>query len=61
MIYRACEQRLKMRKWEIARYTLSQVLRALERTDPDDPHAGNLPISAIGEIEAQWARAFGDD
>lgn len=65
LIYRAAEQRLHMRKWEIARYTLSQLLCALASPDESDPHAGNLPITAIGDVEEHWrgvvAAAHGDD
>jgi hypothetical protein len=40
-----------MRKWEISRYTLSQVINALDRTDPSDPHAGNIPIGSLDDID----------
>lgn len=40
-----------MRKWEISRYTLSQVINALDRSDPDDPHKDGIPISSLDEID----------
>jgi hypothetical protein len=41
---RASEQKLRMRKWEIGRYTLSQLLNALDQSDPNDPHAGGIEV-----------------
>ena len=46
-LFRAAEQRLRMRKWEIARYTLSQLLNALDFSDPDDPHSGQILIGSL--------------
>lgn len=43
-----------MRRWEIGRYTLSQLASALDTSDPDDPHAGNLPISSLAELDDLW-------
>lgn len=43
-----------MRKWEIKRYTLSQLLSALDRSDPDDPHAGGIPIASLDEIDQMF-------
>lgn len=41
-----------MRWWEVGRYTLTQITNALDRTDPADPHAGNVPISGMGDLQA---------
>lgn len=57
LLFRACEQRLKMRKWEIMRYTISQLVNALDQSDPNDPHAGGIPIGSTHEID----RMFGWD
>ena len=51
LVYRACEQRLKLRKWEIRRYTLSQLLNALDQTDP---HAGGTPIPSLAVLDRYW-------
>lgn len=40
-----------MRKWEIGRYTVSQLLAMLDRSDPNDPHAGQIPLNSLDEIE----------
>lgn len=41
-----------MRKWEIGRYTLTQLLNALQQpNDPDDPHAGNIPIGSLSQLD----------
>jgi len=40
-----------MRKWEIGRYTLTQLLNALDTSDPNDPHAGGIPINSIDDLE----------
>lgn len=40
-----------MRKWELARYTITQLLVALDRTDPSDPHAGNVPIGSLADLD----------
>jgi len=40
-----------MRKWEYSRYTLTQLLNALNTSDPDDPHAGNIPIGSLADLE----------
>jgi len=40
-----------MRKWEIKRYTLSQLLNALDTSDPNDPHAGQLPIGSLAQLD----------
>jgi hypothetical protein len=39
-----------MRKWEIGRYTLTQLLNALQ-VDSNDPHAGGIPIGSLAELE----------
>jgi len=39
-----------MRKWEWGRYTLSQLLNALDRSDPTDPHAGGIPIQSLDDL-----------
>jgi hypothetical protein len=40
-----------MRKWEVGRYTLTQLVNALDRSDPNDPHAGNIPINSLDDID----------
>jgi hypothetical protein len=40
-----------MRKWDVRRYTLSQILNALNDDDPDDPHAGGIPIRSLAELD----------
>lgn len=45
-----------MRKWEWSRYTVRQLLNALDESDPDDPHAGNIPISSMDDLEALLGR-----
>lgn len=40
-----------MRKWEVARYTLSQINNALDQSDPDDPHAGGIPITSLDVLD----------
>ena len=42
---------MKMRKWEIGRYTLTQLLNALDTSDPNDPHAGGISINSIDDLE----------
>lgn len=49
-----------MRKWEVRRYTLSQLANAL-RQDSDDPHAGQLPVTSMDQLDALWDEAFGDE
>ena len=39
-----------MRRWEIERYTLSQLLNALDSSDPDDPHRGGVAISSLDDL-----------
>lgn len=48
-----------MRKWEIGRYTLSQLLNALAREDRSDPHAGNVPIGSLAELDRLWEEMEG--
>lgn len=43
-----------MRKWEISRYTLSQIINALDRSDPDDPHRGQVSIGSLDELEEMF-------
>jgi hypothetical protein len=43
-----------MRKWEIGRYTLTQLLNALDMSDPNDPHAGNIPINSLDDLEEMY-------
>ena len=43
-----------MRKHEIGQYTLSQILNALDYSDPSDPHAGNMPIGSLAEIDEMF-------
>jgi hypothetical protein len=40
-----------MRKWEIGRYTLTQLHDALDRSDPDDPHRGQIPIDSLEDLD----------
>lgn len=40
-----------MKKWEVRRYTLAQLLAMLDTSDPDDPHRGNIPISSLSELD----------
>ena len=40
-----------MRKQDIGRYTLSQLLNALCFNDPDDPHSGNIPINSLADLD----------
>jgi hypothetical protein len=40
-----------MRKWEIGRYTLTQIFNALDRSDPNDPHAGQMEIGSLDELD----------
>jgi hypothetical protein len=49
-LFARCERELKMRKWEIARYTLSQLANALDRSDPDDPHAGQMSLNSLDQL-----------
>lgn len=48
-----------MRKWEVRRYTLSQLLNALDTSDPNDPHRGGIPISGLGELDRLWEEMEG--
>lgn len=50
LLFRSAEQRLKMRRWEILDYTLSQLLNALDARDPDDPFTGTIPINSLDDI-----------
>lgn len=43
-----------MRKWEWCRYTLSQIVCLLDTSDPADPHARNIPIGSLAEIEGMF-------
>ena len=43
-----------MRKWDIERYTLSQLANALDQRDPNDPHSGNIPITSTRELERMF-------
>jgi len=40
-----------MRKWEWGKYTRTQLINALDRSDPGDPHAGNIPLSSLDELD----------
>jgi hypothetical protein len=40
-----------MRKWEIGRYTLTQLEEALSDTDPDDLSAGTIPIPSLSVLD----------
>lgn len=51
LIFRRCEQELGMRKWDVMRYTLSQIINALKHEDPDDPHAGGIPIGSLSMLD----------
>lgn len=39
-----------MRWWEIAKYTRSQILNALDTSDPDDPMKGCVPINSLDDM-----------
>ncbi len=54
MIARTAEQRLGMRKWELARYTLTQLLNALDAADPADPHAGGVEVPCLSVLDKLW-------
>jgi hypothetical protein len=41
-----------MRKWDAARYTLSQLHNALDYSDHSDPHAGNVPLAGPDDLRA---------
>ncbi len=43
-----------MRKWETMRYTLSQLLNALDYSDPNDPHAGGVPINSLADLDEMF-------
>lgn len=43
-----------MRKWEWGRYTLTQLLAAVDTADPNDPHAGGVPIASLDELDDLW-------
>jgi hypothetical protein len=40
-----------MRKWELARYTLTQLVTALDFSDPNDPHSGNIPLTSLADLD----------
>ena len=40
-----------MRKWEVMRYTLSQLCNALNQPDPNDPHAGQEAIGSLDDLD----------
>jgi hypothetical protein len=40
-----------MRKWEYRRYTLTQLLNALDTSDPNDPHAGQITINSLADLD----------
>jgi hypothetical protein len=46
-----------MRKWEIGRYTLSQLRVMLDRSDPNDPHRGQMRIGSLAELDEMFLRA----
>lgn len=48
-----------MRKWEIRRYTLSQLLNALDTSDPTDPLAGTVPIRSLSDLDRIWEEMSG--
>jgi hypothetical protein len=43
-----------MRKWDVGRYTLTQLMNALDRADPSDPHAGGIPIGSLDDIDRMY-------
>jgi hypothetical protein len=51
MFFRKAEQRLRMRKAEILTYTFSQLLNALDDSDPSDPHAGGIPLTSLSQLD----------
>jgi hypothetical protein len=40
-----------MRKWDVERYTLSQICNALSEPKEHDPHAGGKRIYSLAEID----------
>ncbi len=51
LIFRRAEQELRMRRWEILEYTLTQLVCMLDRSDPDDPFVGTIPINSLDDID----------
>ena len=43
-----------MRRWEVCRYTFRQLVNALSVTDPDDPHAGQIEIGSLAELDEMF-------
>lgn len=42
-----------MRKWEVAKYTLSQILNALSEPKKHDPHEGGRRINSLTDITSE--------
>lgn len=43
-----------MRKWEIGRYTITQIVNALDTSDRSDPHAGQMPLGSLADLEEMF-------
>lgn len=43
-----------MRKWDVGRYTFSQIRNALDKSDPNDPHRGGIPINSLSDLDEMW-------
>jgi hypothetical protein len=43
-----------MRKWETGRYTLTQLVAMLDRSDPNDPHRGQTRIGSLAELDEMF-------
>ena len=55
-LFRRCAQRLKWGSDEVCRHTLTQIMNALDPSDPNDPHRGQIPIGSLAELDEM----FGD-
>lgn len=56
IIFRQCAQRLKWGSAEVCRHTLTQIMNALDSSDPNDPHRGQIPIGSLADLDEM----FGD-
>jgi len=43
-----------MRRWDICRYTFRQLLNALSQANPDDPHANQIEIGSLAELDEMF-------
>lgn len=39
---------------DVGRCTLTQILAMLDRSDPDDPHAGQVEVRSAADLDALW-------